>query len=175
MPMLSLIDGRGRIHYSTATAMKVNRSLSTRVFRAFTLIELLVVIAIIAILAAMLLPALAKAKLKAQGVHCMNNSKQLILAATMYGVDSSDKFPGVIHSQATVMNDPRKPWVSGWLDWLANGDNTNIYFLVDDRFSALAPYYGRQKDIFHCPADKFVSGPQRSQGWSHRARSMSAN
>jgi len=142
---------------------------------AFTLIELLVVIAIIAILASMLLPALSKAKLKAQGISCLNNGKQLTLAANMYGGDSFDKFPGVIHSQASVMNDPRKPWVSGWLDWNANGDNTNVFFLTDERFSSLTPYYGKQKNIFKCPADKYISGLQRLRGWTERVRSMSAN
>src|SRR5580700_7605437 len=57
----------------------------------FTLIELLVVIAIIAILAAMLLPALAHAKMQAQGVQCMNNGNQMVKAWTMYASDNGDK------------------------------------------------------------------------------------
>ena len=134
--------------------------------RAFTLIELLVVIAIIAILAALLLPALAKAKIKAQAIMCMSNTKQLGLAWIAYSHDNNDTL-------AVNDNSGAQTWCPGHMDWGTSPENTNTLFLSDDQYALLAPYYAKQFKIFKCPADVYASTPQRALGWSSRARSIS--
>ena len=143
--------------------LNINRSeIRTINLVGFTLIELLVVIAIIAILAALLLPALSRAKQKAYTIVCLGNTKQLAVAWAMYPSDNQDVLP---------LNPPASPdgsWVRGFQDmsW-ANSDNTNQALLVQ---GTLSPYTSKNVNIYHCPAD-FSAAP----GQSLRLRTYAMN
>ncbi len=113
--------------------------------RGFTLIELLVVIAIIAVLASMLLPALGRAKVKAQGIQCMNNHRQLLVAWRLYVDDNYDQLPHVKHGPYE--------WVGGWLDYV-NSNRENWDPDANITKSILWPYSGKALGIYKCPSDR---------------------
>ena len=134
------------------------------------------VIAIIAILAAMLLPVLSKAKSKAQGVYCMNDNRQILIAWNMYASDNNDLLPpnDFYSGGATPPAVPKGlpydwNWVSAEMDASAGGQATNTALLIDEKFSALARY-SKSAGIYHCPADQSIA-----PGYGPRVRSVSMN
>ncbi len=150
---------KNAIHNSGPQTISISRR------RGFTLIELLVVIAIIAILAGLLLPVLTKAKIRAQGITCLNNTKQLVLAWRLYDDDFGGKFPPNYESANADVG-----WVYGENeDYAGAGADTNIDYLVGPKYAVMGPY-SKNAGIYKCPTD---ASKQYGKKGLQRVRSVS--
>jgi prepilin-type N-terminal cleavage/methylation domain-containing protein len=120
----------------------------------FTLIELLVVIAIIAILAAMLLPALSRAKIKAQQTLCLSNHRQLGYASILYADDYSDRL--VVNANNVAINAGIVGWVNDILSWdfPPSPSNPQNYDPIPLQNALLGPYCAKVTGIYLCPGDR---------------------
>jgi prepilin-type N-terminal cleavage/methylation domain-containing protein len=140
-----------RIMFMKARSIPKHHAGPSLAHRAFTLIELLVVIAIIAILAAMLLPALSKAKDRAKHISCVNNLKQISLAFMSYIGDYRDTFPAGGAKLPTLPVDEDWIYWNTWDSRIRNPDRKDV------NKSPLAPYIGRfDTNLFRCPGDRDV-------------------
>src|SRR5882724_7477429 len=119
---------------------------------AFTLLELVVVIGILSIVAAAVLPSLSHGESRSPAFECLNHHHQLCNAWRMYAEDNSDKLVPNVQGGGAVGGGSggAAAWATGWLDWTARPDNTNVAFLIDPKYALLAPYVKGASNLFKC-------------------------
>jgi prepilin-type N-terminal cleavage/methylation domain-containing protein/prepilin-type processing-associated H-X9-DG protein len=145
---------------------------------AFSLIELLVVIAVIAVLAALLFPAVERARQKGAGIHCMNNLRQLGFAWQSYADDHGGLLVPNWGSAVAGADETCPSWVAGFMDYTSSSHNTNIDYLIhpgvgDRPYGGLLGPYTKEHRLYRCPADK--SWVQIGDERLPRVRSISMN
>ena len=143
--------------------------------RGFTLIELLVVIAMIAILAALLLPALGKARERTRGIQCLNNTRQLVMAWQLYADDHAGRLAynlGQVSTATAAAQRTNANWVNNVLTWNLESDNTNALTVTD---ASLGTYVSSSRQTFRCPSDRYLSSIQRSAVLYERVRNSCTN
>ncbi|HRI16504.1 MAG TPA: hypothetical protein PLX89_26210 [Verrucomicrobiota bacterium] len=127
------------------------------------------------------MPALAKAKTKAQGIGCMNNTRQLMLAWKQYALDNNenvvnnfgiDTTGNTIAAGKAGRENGFRNWVNNVMTWTATEDNTNLMYLGQGPF---APYVGKSTAAYLCPADRFLSQTQKAARFTKRTRSLAMN
>lgn len=128
------------------------------------------VVTVLGMLAAVLLPALTRAKARAQGVYCVNNLRQITLAWGLYAADNGGALAPNEESQAAA-DGPRPGWVKGNLDYAGSPDDTNLDFLLNPQDALLGGYLAAAL-VFKCPADDSLSF---GQAGLPRVRSFSMN
>jgi prepilin-type processing-associated H-X9-DG protein len=151
---------------------------------AFTRLDLLAVVAMLFLFSFLAAPALSIGKTQSDVIECFANNRKLAQAWMSYTIDNGDIMPG------TVLGDSSKPfqgpgadttlaqyrpWCIGVLSWDTNSSNTNLLLVADPNYSTLADYLKRDKSVFRCPADVFLSPVQKSLRWQNRIRSTSMN
>ncbi|MGV3774252.1 MAG: hypothetical protein ACO1QB_15225 [Verrucomicrobiales bacterium] len=142
---------------------------------AFTIVDLIAVAATL-LLFALLSPAVfGRNKSGGRSVRCINNHQQLIRAWTLYAQDHNGELVGNYHGGEAMdmsLTGSKTPWAMGWLDWGRRTDNTNALLFTDKKYGRLSPYLNRNKSIFKCPEDIYISPQQAALGWTERVRSI---
>jgi prepilin-type processing-associated H-X9-DG protein/prepilin-type N-terminal cleavage/methylation domain-containing protein len=151
-----------------------------RLRRAFTLIELIVVILVASFGVIVLAPALARTQPASKTFQCLNNHRQLVNAWRMYSADYNDRVAnnfGVQETVSAISTGQMYNWANNVMSWAAGASvsdisNTNVVWATN---GGLGKYADAPVSAYHCPADNYLSPPQKAAGWTVRLRSVSMN